>query len=295
MSASILFDAPGPKTVARHRLYSVVSVVALVALVAFAVWRLYDRGQLEYELWEPFVTPQYLEFILVDGLLRTLQMAFFSIIFATVFGLVFGVAKLSDHVWVRWPAWLVVEFFRATPVLLLMIFLFFLLAIGNGPLSSFWCVVIALTLYNGSVLAEVFRAGINAVPAGQAEAAYAIGMRKSQVMVLILLPQAVKIMLPAIISQMVVALKDTSLGYYILAPGLTAVAKPIYLEFQNQVPTAIVITAVYVVVNLILTWIATKVQKRLVGEKDVLQVSMVGDGTGTAGPVGAGFDSDTLR
>ncbi|WP_185994621.1 amino acid ABC transporter permease [Nocardioides campestrisoli] len=295
MSASILFDAPGPKTVARHRLYSVVSVVALVALVAFAVWRLYDRGQLEYELWEPFVTPQYLEFILVDGLLRTLQMAFFSIIFATVFGLVFGVAKLSDHVWVRWPAWLVVEFFRATPVLLLMIFLFFLLAIGNGPLSSFWCVVIALTLYNGSVLAEVFRAGINAVPAGQAEAAYAIGMRKSQVMVLILLPQAVKIMLPAIISQMVVALKDTSLGYYILAPGLTAVAKPIYLEFQNQVPTAIVITAVYVVVNLILTWIATKVQKRLVGEKDVLQVSMVGDGTGTAGPVGPGFDSDTLR
>ena len=93
MSASILFDAPGPKTVARHRLYSVVSVVALVALVAFAVWRLYDRGQLEYELWEPFVTPQYIEFILVDGLLRTLQMAFFSIIFAVVFGLVFGVGQ----------------------------------------------------------------------------------------------------------------------------------------------------------------------------------------------------------
>ena len=277
MSASILFDAPGPKTVARHRTYSIVSILVLVALVAFAVWRLYDRDQLEYALWEPFVTPKYLEFILVDGLLQTLKMAFFSIILAVVIGLVLGIGKLSDRGWIRWPAWLVVEFFRAAPVLLLMVFAFYLLSIGNGPLSPFWCVVIALTLYNGAVLAEVFRAGINAVPQGQSEAAYAIGMRKSQVMTTVLLPQGVKIMLPSIISQMVVALKDTSLGYYITAPGLTAVGKPLYLEFGNQVPTAIVITGIYVTINLILTWIATVVQKRLVGEKKMLDVPMVGD------------------
>jgi len=277
MSASVLFDAPGPKTVARHRTYSIVSILVLVALVAFAVWRLYDRDQLDYALWEPFVTPKYLEFILVDGLLQTLKMAFFSIIFAVVIGLVLGIGKLSDRGWIRWPAWLVVEFFRAAPVLLLMVFAFFLLSIGNGPLSPFWCVVIALTLYNGAVLAEVFRAGINAVPQGQSEAAYAIGMRKSQVMTTVLLPQGVKIMLPSIISQMVVALKDTSLGYYITAPGLTAVGKPLYLEFGNQVPTAIVITGIYVTINLILTWIATVLQKRLVGEKKMLDVPMVGD------------------
>lgn len=277
MSSSVLFDAPGPKTLARHRVYTLVSLLALLAFVAFAVWTMYDRGQLEYALWEPFLTPKYIQYILVDGLLKTLQMAFFSIVFAVVIGLLLGIAKLSDHGWVRWPAWVVVEFFRAAPVLLLMVFTFYLLAIGNGPLSPFWCVVIALTLYNGSVLAEVFRAGINAVPQGQAEAAYAIGMRKSQVMTSVLLPQGVKIMLPSIISQMVVALKDTSLGYYILAPGLTAVGKPIYLEFRNQVPTAIVITALYVAVNLILTWIAIRVQKRLVGEKTMLDVPMVGE------------------
>jgi glutamate transport system permease protein len=276
MSASVLFDAPGPKTVARHRIYSVVSVVALVALVALVIWALYDAGQLEYELWEPFLTPEYIEFILVDGLLETLKMAFFSIIFAVVFGLVFGVAKLSDRGWVRWPAWLVVEFFRAVPVLLLMVFTFFLLAIGDGPLTSFWCVVIALTLYNGSVLAEVFRAGINAVPRGQAEAAYAIGMRKSQVMSIVLLPQAVKIMIPAIISQMVVALKDTSLGYVIASQGLTRIGKSIYTQFGNHVPTIIVVTALYVVVNLLLTWLAIWAQKKLVGEKKVLDVPMVG-------------------
>ena len=277
MSASVLFDAPGPKTVARHRVYTVISLVVLAAAVAFAVWTMYDRGQLEYALWEPFVTPEYLQYIVLDGLLETLKMAFFSIILAVIFGLLFGIAKLSDHAWVRRPAWLVVEFFRAVPVLLLMVFAFYLLAIGNGPLSSFWCVIIALTLYNGSVLAEVFRAGINAVPAGQGEAAYAIGMRKSQVMTSVLLPQGVKIMLPTIISQMVVALKDTSLGYYILAPGLTAIGKPVYLEFGNQVPTAIVITALYVGVNLILTWIATVAQKRFVGEKNPLELTRVGN------------------
>ena len=277
MSSSVLFDAPGPKTVARHRTYSIVSIVALAALVAFAVWKLYDRDQLEYALWEPYLTPKYIQYVLVDGLLETLKMAFFSIIFAVVIGLVLGIGKLSDRGWIRWPAWLIVEFFRAAPVLLLMVFAFFLLSIGDGPLSPFWCVVFALTLYNGSVLAEVFRAGINAVPTGQSEAAYAIGMRKSQVMSTVLLPQGVKIMLPSIISQMVVALKDTSLGYYITAPGLTAVGKPIYLEFGNQVPTAIVITGIYVTINLILTWIATRVQKRFVGEKNPIELTRVGN------------------
>lgn len=277
MSSSVLFDAPGPRTVARHRVYTFVSLAALLGIVAFIVWTLYDEGQLEYDLWEPFVTPDYLRVILVDGLLETLKMAFFSIIFAVAIGLVLGIGKLSDHGWVRRPSWAFVEFFRAVPVLLLMVFTFYLLSIGDGPLSPFWCVVIALTLYNGSVLAEVFRAGINAVPRGQAEAAYAIGMRKSQVMTTVLLPQAVKIMLPAIISQMVVALKDTSLGYYIIAPGLTAIGKPIYLEFRNQVPTAIVVTAIYVAVNILLTLLATQVQKRLVGEKRMLDVPMVGE------------------
>ena len=116
-------------------------------------------------------------------------------------------------------------------------------------------------------LERLGRAGINAVPHGQSEAAYAIGMGKTQVMSIVLLPQAVKIMLPAIISQMVVALKDTSLGYYIVAPGLTAVGKQLYGEFGNQFQTVIVIAAIYIVVNLVLSWVATLIQRRFVGEK----------------------------
>jgi len=278
MSApAVLFDAPGPKTIARHRVYTIVAAVALVGVLAFVVWRLYARDQLEYDKWEPFLTPRYLRALLVDGVLVTLQMAFSAVLGAVVFGLVFGPGKLSDHAVIRWVSWAVVEFFRAVPVLMLMIFIFFSYGIDRGTSGAYWSVVIALTLYNGAVLAEVFRAGVLAVPTGQSEAAYAIGMRKSQVMNIVLLPQAVKIMLPAIISQCVVALKDTSLGYAVAAPGLTAVGRLIYQGFGNQVPTVIVLAALYVAINLVLTAIATWVQKRFVGEKEPLEVTMIGD------------------
>jgi glutamate transport system permease protein len=263
---SLLFDAPGPRTRARHRLYTIVSSLALLAVVVVVLLQLNAKGQLAYRLWEPFLTPKYITALLVDGLLKTLQMAFSSVVLAVAFGLLFGAGKLSDHAWVRWPCWLVVEFFRAVPVLLLMIFIFFTYGAGGG-FGSYWSVVFALTLYNGSVLAEVFRAGINAVPRGQAEAAYALGMRKYQVMTSVLLPQGVKIMLPAIISQCVVALKDTSLGYVIVAPGLTRVGKSIFQEFSNQLQTAVVLAALYVLVNLALSWVATWVQHRFVGER----------------------------
>ena len=190
-------------------------------------------------------------------------MAFSAIIGAVVIGVVFGIGKLSDHGFVRWPCWAFVEFFRAVPVLMLMVLFYYQFGITRGESGAYWSVVFALTVYNGAVLAEVFRAGVLAVPRGQAEAAYAMGMRKSQVMMIIQLPQAVKIMIPAIISQCVVALKDTSLGYAVTSPGLTAVGKQIYIQFANHVPTVIVIAAIYITLNLILTGIATWVQKQV--------------------------------
>jgi glutamate transport system permease protein len=274
--SSVLYDHPGPRTVARHRLYTLLALLVLAVPVGAFLWRMWSRGQFEYELWEPFVTPAYLEALLIDGLWQTLQMALLAVTFAVVFGLVLGVGKLSDRAWLRWLSWLVVEFFRAVPVLLLMVFIFFTYGVGEGGFGAYWSVVLALTLYNGSVLAEVFRAGVNAVPAGQAEAAYAIGMRKTQVMTVVLLPQAVKIMLPAIISQMVVALKDTSLGYYITAPGLTFIGKQVYQEFDNQLQTVLVLAALYISVNLALTWVATRIQRRFVGEGQPLRVAEVG-------------------
>lgn len=275
MAGNVLFDAPGPRTIVRHRIYSIASGVALALVVAWALMKLNDNDQFAYEKWEVFLTPDYLRVILVDGLLKTLEMAVLAIAGALVFGTLFGLGKLSDHRWIRWPCAAVVEFFRATPVLLLMVFIYYQLGIEHDS-SGFRAVVIALTLYNGSVLAEVLRAGINAVPKGQSEASYAVGMRKSQMMSLVLMPQAVKIMFPAIISQCIVALKDTALGYAVQSPGLMAITKQIYLEFNNRVPTMFVVAAMYIVVILILMLIAEWAQRRYVGEKKPLEVSMVG-------------------
>lgn len=277
MPASVLFDAPGPKTIARHRLYAVIASVALLALLALIIAQLARKGQFAYALWEPFVTPNII-WLIVEAAGKTLQAAVFAIIGALVLGVMLGAGKLSDHRVIRWPSWLFVEFFRAVPLLLVIIATWF--AIGAQPgTNAFVALVLGLILYNGAVFAEIFRAGINAVPRGQGEAAYAIGMRKSMVMRVILIPQAAKIMLPSLISQAIVALKDTSLGYAVLAPGLTYASKEIFRTFNNTIQTAFVIALIYIVLNLALTWLATLAQKRFVGEKTIEPID-VGAGMG---------------
>lgn len=257
--STVLFDAPGPRAVRRHRLIAVATVIGLIAIAAAVVWKLAVEDQFAGDKWEPFVTPDIIEFLL-EGLRNTVLAAAVAIVIAVAFGIIFGVGKLSEHWWLRWPSWTVVEFFRAVPLLMLILFIF---AMQGYPIGSLVPLIIGLILYNGSVLAEVFRAGINAVPAGQSEAAYAIGMRKNQVMRIILLPQAVKIMLPAIISQCIVALKDTSLGFYILAPVLTSQGKQIWTAFHNKLATAIVLAVVYITLNLILDFVGRWVARRI--------------------------------
>lgn len=287
MSTSVLFDAPGPRTIRRHRIYTVVSILVLLALLGLAVWKLWAEDQLEYDKWEPFVTPRYISALLVDGVLTTLSMAGAAILGAVVLGLGLGLGKLSDHRPVRWVCFVLVEFFRAVPVLLLMVLIFYTWGITRDASGAYWSVVGALVLYNGAVLAEIFRAGMNAVPKGQSEAAYALGMRKTQVVWIVQLPQAVKIMVPVIISQCVVALKDTSLGYAVASPGLTQVGRGVYQQFQNQVPTIIVIALLYIAMNTVLTLLATWIQRKYVGESNPIELTRAGNMDGGQNTGGA--------
>lgn len=259
--SNVLFDAPGPTAERRHRIIAVATVAGLIAVAAAVIWKLAVEDQFTAQRWEPFVTPGIITFLL-EGLLYTVVAAAVAIVVALVFGVVFGVGKLSDHALLRWPSWTVVEFFRAVPLLMLILFLWTLHGLPTGG-DALFPLIEGLILYNGSVLAEVFRAGILAVPKGQAEAAYAVGMRKNQVMRIIQLPQAVRIMLPALISQCIVALKDTSLGYYIGAVVLTSQGKQIWVAFQNKLAVAIVLAAIYITLNLLLTWLASWAERRM--------------------------------
>ena len=279
--SSVLFDVPGPKARVRHGILTVVVVLVFAGVAAWVLWVLWEKEQITPEKWAPF-TESVIINLLLEGLLDTLLAAAAAIALAVVFGAVFASGRLSDHAWARWPSIAVIEFFRAVPLLLLILFLFF----GFGStLGTFWALVIGLTLYNGSVLAEIFRAGILSVPRGQSEAAYAVGMRKSQVMRLILAPQALRSMLPAIISQCVVALKDTALGFVIGASGIVHDAEAIYIfpQYNNPLAVGIVLMAIFIAINYSLSKLAEYLESRLRREgKAVVLVGPAMDQTGGA-------------
>lgn len=258
---AVLFDVPGPRARRRHVIGTVVAGLALAALAGWVLWVLWDKEQITPEQWEPFLEPNIVE-LLYEGLIDTLTAAAVAIALAVAFGALFASGRLSDHAALRWPSIVVIEFFRAVPLLLLIFFLF--LGFG-GPLGTFWALVLGLMLYNGSVLAEIFRAGILSVPRGQSEAGYAVGMRKSQVMRLILAPQAVRSMLPAIISQCVVALKDTALGFIIGAPGIVRDAERIYIapQYNNPLAVGILLAAIFIIINYSLSRLATYLESRM--------------------------------
>ncbi|MEU8449751.1 amino acid ABC transporter permease [Streptomyces globisporus] len=257
--ATALYDIPGPVTRRRHLMYGIASTVLIAALFGWIVYLLFDTDQFTAQKWTPFEYKGIQE-LLLRGLGNTLKAFAYAAVLSLALGAVLAVGRLSEHRVLRWISTLLVEFFRAMPVLVMIFFIF--VALKVQPLPA---LVAGLTLYNGSVLAEVFRTGINAVDRGQREAAYALGMRKTQVTTYVLAPQAVRAMLPTIISQLVVALKDTSLGYLITYEEFLHAGKLIASNLDYDlpfIPVVMVISPIYIGMCMLLSWFATWVAKR---------------------------------
>lgn len=273
MSSSVLFDAPGPKARARNRAYAVLGSAALLGLVAFIVYRLAAKGQLDGAMWDIFNYAGVRNSI-AEGIVSTLEAFAIAGVLSLVLAVVLAVGRLSDHRPVSWLATGVIELFRAVPLLITI----YVLWVGFFTSDPLWAVVIGLTLYNGAVQAEVLRAGIAAVPKGQSEAAYALGMSKTQVMTTVLIPQAVRSMLPTIISQLVVTLKDTSLGFVITYEELLyagrQMASTILVDGENPyVPVVLVFGAIYVAMCLALSALANWIERRGRRAKTGIQVA----------------------
>ena len=264
--ATVLYDAPGPRARNLYRFASLV-VASLMVAIGYVIYRALDeKGQLTAAKWDPFLESTSWTTYLIPGIRGTLIAAAMSIVFALILGSALGIGRLSEHNIIRKICGVIVELFRAVPVLILMIFSYQVFAeyeVFKSKYLALAAVVVGLTLYNGSVIAEIVRAGINSLPRGQSEAAKALGMRKTQIMVTILLPQAVTAMLPALISQMVVALKDSALGYLIGYVELVRQAQQLGTFYGNFLPALIVVAAIMIALNSALTFLATKVEKRL--------------------------------
>lgn len=264
--ATVLYDAPGPRGVRRNRIYTVITAVLVAALLAWVIYMLEQNDQLTAEKWQPFLEPQTWTTYLLPGLWGTLTAAFASIILALIAGVILGLGRLSEIRLLSWVCAVIVEFFRAIPVLLLMIFAYQLFAIYSvvPPAQlSFAAVVFGLTMYNGSVIAEILRAGINSLPKGQAEAALALGLSRPQMTWRVLLPQAVAAMLPALISQMVIALKDSALGYQIGYVEIVRSGIQSSSVNQNYIAALIIVAIIMILINWGLTAIAEIVERQL--------------------------------
>lgn len=275
-----LYDVPGPKGQILNVVISALCVVGLAAGGWFVMSALADKGQLAPEKWRPFLTPEMWQTYLLPGIVGTLQAAVFAIILAIILGILLGIGRLSDNRLVRYACAAVVEFFRAIPLLILMIFCFQLFAdydLFPSTDLAVAAVITGLALSNGAVIAEIVRAGIKAIPRGQGEAAVALGLGSGQTLRMILLPQAITAMLPAIVAQLVVALKDTALGYQITYVEAVRQGIQAGSAYSNYIPALVVIALVMIVINLGLSRLATYIELRLRSGRKAPAESKVGD------------------
>ncbi|HEV2888274.1 MAG TPA: amino acid ABC transporter permease [Jatrophihabitans sp.] len=263
MTAPVLYDVQGPRGRRRVLIASFVGGLLLLLVLGLAARRLAANGQFEREKYEAFFTEPQLYERLWEGLQNTLHAAVYAMVLAAVLGVLLAFGRLSRQGWIRLPAIAVIEFFRGVPLLLLIFALFLAWPrVVHTNLPALWALVLALTLYNGAVIAEIVRAGVLSIPKGQTEAAYAIGLSRAQTLRMILLPQAVRVMLPALISQLVVLLKDTSLGFVIGYAELLRTGGQLVQVLRNPLQLYLAVALVYIVINSLLSALAGYVEGR---------------------------------
>jgi glutamate transport system permease protein len=215
--STVVVEELGPRGKRRVRIASVVSTLLLATFLLWLIMRLAAEGQFEARLWAQFVDfesewPQFL----ISGLWGTIRAAVGAMIIASVIGLFLALGRLSRTAPLRWACGLIIDVFRGPPVLLFIFFSFLALPQLIGvSLTGLQALIIGLSAYNMAVLAEIYRAGILSLDRGQREAAFSIGMTHGQSMRIVILPQALRRMIPAILAQLATLTKDTALGYII--------------------------------------------------------------------------------
>ena len=261
MSDEFLGDALGPRGRRTTRIVTAISGLAILAFIVLALTRLADKGQLAQAKWEPFTTWPIQKFFL-EGMRTTVEVSLVSMTGAMVLGTLLALARLARTAPVRWLTTVIVEFFRGVPLVLLIFFCALGLPTYGLDFSVFWYVAIGLIIYNGAVLGEIFRAGILSLDRGQTEAAYSLGMGYWQAMMLVVIPQAARRMIPAIVSQLVTLLKDSSLGAAVAFEEALRRARINGEFYGNMLQSLVVVAVMYIVVCFALSMLARRLEVR---------------------------------
>ncbi|WMY77797.1 amino acid ABC transporter permease [Citricoccus sp. I39-566] len=269
-TTSVLFDAPGPKARRNILISNAVALLAVLVVVVLVLMQLDRQDQLAPDKWVNALNGNAWANYYLPGLQFTLQSSGIAVVTALVFGLIFGFLRLAPFAIVRAASGVVVEFFRAVPVLVMMFFLYFFFSRVVAPTgliasadAAYYGVIVGLTVYNGAVIAELVRSGVKSLPKGQREAAAAVGMTNNQSLRLVEVPQALTAMLPSLLSQFVVILKDSALGYLIGFYELLQYSRQLGSGYSNILQTLVVAALIFIVINFLLTWLASKLAGNL--------------------------------
>ncbi|MCC7039829.1 MAG: amino acid ABC transporter permease [Burkholderiales bacterium] len=244
----VLFGAPSPQAQVAMRVASASAAIVLLLLAAGVGFRFHAAGQLDARFWEFFAWPTTWSF-LGRGLLGTLTSAAMAAVIALTLGLVLLAGRLTRLRLVRWPSIATIEFLRGTPTLLLIYVCFLVLPPAGIKLSTYWMLTLPVSLSTAAVVAEVYRAGVLAVPRGQAAAARSLGLTEVQVFFLVVFPQAVRYIVPALVAQLVIVVKDTTFGYVVTYGELMENAKVLIANYHALVPVYLVVAVLYCLVN----------------------------------------------
>ncbi|MDF7663682.1 amino acid ABC transporter permease [Bifidobacterium sp. ESL0763] len=268
--SSVLFDEPGPKGKRRIRIANWIGALVVAVVVVLILMRLHNppdgENQLDWQLWKPALDSEAWTDFYLPGLWMTLKAAVLAVVGSVLFGLIFGIGRLLPNVAVRAVSGVIVEFCRAVPVLMFMIFFWRFFSFAGIESAAYWAVVLGLILYNGSVVAELVRSGVGNLPGGQREASLALGLTTTQSLMQVEVPQAVYAMLPAAVTQLVVVLKDTALGSIIMYTDLLQESRRLGSMYFNILQTLVVAGVVYFIVCALLSklaeWLPSRMQQR---------------------------------
>lgn len=257
-----LYEAPGPKTHRRMVVGTIVSALVVLWLV-YLVWhQFYVTGQFAPRYWSFFAQWPTWRF-LIDGFRGTIAVAITAGVISLVLGMLLMLGRVSENRALSAACRVVIDFFRGVPSLLLIYFFFLIVPQYGIKMPSFWMLTLPVALAAAGVLAEVFRAGVNAVPKGQVEAAYSLGLTRGKVMRRIVLPQAIHYVIPSLISQLVVVVKDTTVAYVVSYPDLMQNARVLITSYDSLVSVYFVVAIIYILINYAINQASAYVSRRM--------------------------------
>lgn len=199
----------------------------------------------------------------IPGVITTLELAFLSIVFGTIIGLIIALLKLTNNKIINALSNAYVTIIRGTPLLLQLWFIFYGLPSMGIRINTFPSAILGLSLHNGAYISEIFRGAIDSIDSGQSEAARSLGMTKIQCLRRIILPQAFRRSIPSLGNQFIIAIKDSSLASVITITETMLTAKQLVSATFNVFPIFFIAAAFYLIITTVVAKLLRRVEDNL--------------------------------